>query len=60
MATGPSIGFIGSVPIMTQSSMTHAVMTKDSKVWAWGLFCPGVGGMARQPRRPTAPTASSS
>lgn len=40
------IGFIKSLPVMSQSSML-APMTADGKVSAWGLFCPGVAGMAR-------------
>lgn len=39
-------GFIKSLPVMTQSSMLMA-MTNDGKVSGWGLFCPGVAGMAR-------------
>ena len=44
-ATG-AVGFIGPLPVMSQSSMLMA-MTNDQKVTAWGLFCPGVAGMAR-------------
>lgn len=39
-------GFVKSLPVMSQSSML-AAMTADGKVQAWGLFCPGVAGMAR-------------
>jgi peptidylprolyl isomerase len=35
--TVAEIGFVKSMP----------VMTKDQKVTAWGLYCPGVAGMAR-------------
>jgi len=41
-----SVGFVGSLPFTSQSSMLMA-LTKDQKVNAWGLFCPGVLGMAR-------------
>lgn len=40
------IGFIGPVPVTSQSSMLMA-MTADGKVAASGFFCPGVAGMAR-------------
>ncbi len=40
------VGFLKSLPVMTQSSMLMP-MTADGKVAAWGLFCPGVAGMAR-------------
>jgi peptidylprolyl isomerase len=40
------IGFVKSLPVMSQSSMLMA-MTADSKVSAWALFCPGVAAMAR-------------
>ncbi len=40
------IGFIKSLPVMSQSSMLMA-MTADSKVSAWPLYCAGVAGMAR-------------
>ncbi|WP_411287752.1 peptidylprolyl isomerase [Phenylobacterium sp.] len=39
-------GFIKSLPVMTQSMML-AAMTKDGKISGWGLYCPGVMGMAR-------------
>jgi peptidylprolyl isomerase len=39
-------GFVGVVPVMTQSPMLMA-MTADNKITAWPLFCPGVAGMAR-------------
>jgi peptidylprolyl isomerase len=44
--TVAEIGFMGALPIMTQSSML-APMTADGKVSAWALYCPGVAGMAR-------------
>jgi peptidylprolyl isomerase len=40
------VGFEKSLPVMSQSMML-APMTKDQKVSAWGLYCPGVAGMAR-------------
>lgn len=40
------VGFIKSLPVMTQSMML-APMTRDQKVSGWALFCPGVAGMAR-------------
>jgi peptidylprolyl isomerase len=40
------IGFIKSMPVMSQSSMLMP-MTADAKVSAWGLYCPGVAAMAR-------------
>lgn len=44
--TVAEIGFIGALPVMTQSSMLMP-MTKDGKISGWGLYCPGVAGMAR-------------
>jgi peptidylprolyl isomerase len=43
---GAVVGFMGSLPIQTQPDAAMEV-TADHKVWAWGLFCPGVAGMAR-------------
>jgi peptidylprolyl isomerase len=43
---GESIGFIGVMPIASQPQALMS-MTKDGKVAAWGLFCPGIVGMAR-------------
>ncbi|WP_334162816.1 peptidylprolyl isomerase [Phenylobacterium sp.] len=40
------VGFIKSLPVMTQSMML-APMTRDQKVAGWALYCPGVAGMAR-------------
>lgn len=40
------IGFIKSLPVMTQSMML-APMTKDQKISGWALYCPGVAGAAR-------------
>ena len=40
------VGFIKSVPVMSQSPMLMA-MTADGKISAWPLYCPGVAAMAR-------------
>ncbi|HEY8617498.1 peptidylprolyl isomerase [Phenylobacterium sp.] len=40
------IGFVKSLPVMTQSMML-APMTRDGKVSGWALYCQGVAGMAR-------------
>jgi peptidylprolyl isomerase len=44
--TVAEIGFIGPVPVTSQSSMLMP-MTADGKVTASAFFCPGVAGMAR-------------
>jgi peptidylprolyl isomerase len=44
--TGGEVGFLGAMSAMSQVSLMSA-MTVDGKVSAWGLFCPGVLGMAR-------------
>ena len=44
--TVAEIGFVGSLPVMTQSSMLMP-LTRDGKISGWGLYCPGVAGMAR-------------
>jgi peptidylprolyl isomerase len=43
---GQEDGFIGAMPVRSQNSGLM-VMTADGKVQAWGLWCPGVAGMAR-------------
>jgi peptidylprolyl isomerase len=43
---GAQIGIVGAVPVSTQIDDMMA-LTADGKVQAWGLFCPGVLGMAR-------------
>ena len=43
---GALIGFIQSLPVQTQPDAVMAT-TADRKVHAWGLYCPGVAGMAR-------------
>ena len=40
------VGFIKSVPVMSQSPMLMA-MTADGRISAWPLYCPGVAAMAR-------------
>jgi peptidylprolyl isomerase len=44
--TVAEIGFIGAMPVMTQSSMLMA-LTADNKISGWALYCPGVAGAAR-------------
>jgi peptidylprolyl isomerase len=44
--TVAEIGFVKSMPVMTQSMML-APMTRDQKVTGWALYCPGVVGAAR-------------
>jgi peptidylprolyl isomerase len=44
--TVAEIGFIGSLPVMTQSSQLMP-MTADGRISGWALYCPGVAGMAR-------------
>ncbi|MFC3078377.1 peptidylprolyl isomerase [Phenylobacterium terrae] len=40
------IGFVGPVPVRSQNAWMAAA-TVDGKVTAFGLYCPGVAGMAR-------------
>ncbi|WEK56799.1 MAG: peptidylprolyl isomerase [Candidatus Brevundimonas phytovorans] len=44
--TGAVLGFLHSLPVQTQPDAVMAT-TGDHKVHAWGLYCPGVAGMAR-------------
>jgi peptidylprolyl isomerase len=44
--TVAEVGFLGPLPVMTQSSMLMA-MTADNKISGWALYCPGVAGAAR-------------
>ena len=44
---GLSSGFAGVMPVYSQASELMA-MTKDGSVSAWGAYCPGVLGMARE------------
>lgn len=43
---GAQVGFIGALPVQTQPDSLMA-LTGTGKVRAWGLYCPGVAGMAR-------------
>ena len=43
---GGDDGYVGALPVHSQSSAL-AAMTKDGKVTAWGAYCAGVLGMAR-------------
>lgn len=47
------VGFFKSLPFESQSMML-APMTRDGKVTAWGLYCPGVVGAARGAEENTA------
>ncbi|HYE41993.1 MAG TPA: peptidylprolyl isomerase [Caulobacteraceae bacterium] len=44
---GTSTGFVGSLPVMTRSD-DMMYFTAKQEVEAWGAYCPGVAGMARQ------------
>lgn len=43
---GAPVGFLGSLPIQTQPDELMG-RTGDGMVHAWGVYCPGVAGMAR-------------
>jgi peptidylprolyl isomerase len=43
---GAQVGFIHSLPVQTQPDAVMAT-TADHKVHGWGVYCPGVAGMAR-------------
>ncbi len=43
---GTQIGFLLSLPVVSQH-VSYSGMTADKKVSAWGTYCPGVVGMAR-------------
>jgi len=43
---GAEQGFVRSLPVISQAGSMMAV-TSDKKVAAWGTYCPGVAGMAR-------------
>lgn len=43
---GTQFGFIRSLPVQTQPDAAFA-LTGDGKVHGWGVYCPGVVGMAR-------------
>ncbi len=44
--TGSLIGFVGAMPVQSQVAELAAI-TNDGKTNAWGLYCQGVLGMAR-------------
>ena len=43
---GAQTGFVASLPVVSQTD-TLIGLTSDHKVAAWGTYCPGVVGMAR-------------
>ncbi|MDB5469351.1 MAG: peptidylprolyl isomerase [Caulobacter sp.] len=43
---GTQVGFLLSLPVISQD-ISYTTMTGDKKVAAWGTYCPGVVGMAR-------------
>jgi peptidylprolyl isomerase len=43
---GQQYGFIGSLPVATQPDALMG-RTADGRVHGWGVYCPGVAGMAR-------------
>ncbi len=51
--TGARLGFLHSLPVQTQPDAAFA-QTGDGKVHGWGLYCPGVAGMARDVGNDTA------
>ena len=51
--TGARVGFFHSLPVQTQPDSAFA-LTGDGKVHGWGLYCPGVAGMARDEGNDTA------
>ncbi|WP_372706331.1 peptidylprolyl isomerase [Brevundimonas sp.] len=51
--TGARVGFFHALPIQTQPDAAFA-LTGDGKVHGWGLYCPGVAGMARDEGNDTA------
>jgi cyclophilin family peptidyl-prolyl cis-trans isomerase len=56
VASGPAgarLGFVRSLPIQTQPDAAFA-LTGDGKVHGWGVYCPGVAGMARDEGNDTA------
>jgi len=50
---GARIGFLRSLPVQTQPDAVFAT-SGDGKVHGWGLYCPGVAGMARDEGNDTA------
>jgi peptidylprolyl isomerase len=51
--TGARVGFLRALPVQTQPDAAFA-LTSDGKVHGWGLYCPGVAGMARDEGNDTA------
>ena len=51
--TGARLGFLRSLPVQTEPDAAFA-QTGDGKVHGWGLYCPGVAGMARDVDNDTA------
>ncbi|HEX6860140.1 MAG TPA: peptidylprolyl isomerase [Caulobacteraceae bacterium] len=51
--SGLEEGFVASLPVISQAA-SYAEMTSDQKVAAWGHYCPGVVGMARDEEPDTA------
>lgn len=43
---GTQVGLLKSLPVVSQD-ISYTAMTGDKKVSAWGTYCPGVVGMAR-------------
>ena len=52
---GGTVGFVGPMPVASQPDGLMG-LTADGKVKAYGLFCPGVAGMARTGEPDTAST----
>ena len=50
---GARVGFLHSLPVQTQPDAVFAT-SGDGKVHGWGLYCPGVAGMARDEGNDTA------
>ena len=50
---GARVGFLQSLPVQTQPDAVFAT-SGDGKVHGWGLYCPGVAGMARDEGNDTA------
>lgn len=50
---GARLGFFNALPVQTQPDAVFAT-SGDGKVHGWGLYCPGVAGMARDEGNDTA------
>lgn len=50
---GTQVGFVASLPVVSQAD-SFSTMTPDHKLAAWGTYCPGVAGMARDDEPDTA------